>query len=68
MMKSTKEFWARKQFTDSASMEHFVLNKQANKQSNSNLTNIRDEVVESSSFAGKETLKAVIYFVKKDSS
>lgn len=50
-MKTTKEFWARKQFTDSTSMEHFVLSKQINKQSNTNLAKIRDEV-DNSSFAG----------------
>jgi len=59
MMKSTKEFWARKQFTDSASMEQFVLNKQ----SNTNLSNIRDEI-ENSSFAGKTLIPSDDFFCR----
>jgi hypothetical protein len=47
MMKTTKEFWSRKQFTDSSTMEQWMSSKQQ-QQNNNN----RDEL-ESASVGGK---------------
>jgi hypothetical protein len=49
-MKTTKEFWSRKQFTDSSTMEQWMSSKQQQQQNNNN--NNRDEL-ESASVGGK---------------
>jgi hypothetical protein len=50
MMKTTKEFWSRKQFTDSSTMEQWMSSKQQQQLQNNN--NNRDEL-ESASVGGK---------------
>ena len=51
MMKTTKEFWSRKQFTDSSTMEQWMSSKQQQQQQQNNNNN-RDEL-ESASVGGK---------------
>jgi hypothetical protein len=53
MMKTTKEFWSRKQFTDSSTMEQWMSSKQQQQQQQQqNNNNNRDEL-ESASVGGK---------------
>ena len=64
MMKTTKEFWSRKQFTDSSTIEQWISSKQQQQQSSNNINN--NDVVESASVGGRIrflTFSCNTYFV-----
>ena len=58
MMKTTKEFWSRKQFTDSSSIELWMTSKQQQQlqqqqPGQGSSKNIRDDIMESARAGGK---------------
>ena len=68
MMKTTKEFWARKQFTDSSTMEQWMSSKQQQQQQNNNNVKSNRDELESASVGGKNVFKKIFSNQKKKKS